>query len=133
MQKIPKLIEKLLEETNNADIRWSTISNKLDPDLDSFIEYSQEYMEILKPLSYNAIYKGGEIFILSFADFHPGRDPRLFDVEYLILLLKSPTGRRLVPLNTKKEHQSELFRLMNSIDMKINDIDGFIDSILDDI
>lgn len=135
--KIIAIIDKVAQDTKSNKIIWERISNALDSYSENkmltfylnkahkeFIE-NETQERIVKEESYYAKYKGGNIYLFGLYDTS-------FNKEVHILAVQRDSNAKLSPLNKTDAYQSNLMRLQYLIEEMLNDVDGFLDTILDD-
>lgn len=127
-----KLIDKLASDTKNNLIQWQRFlainDNKDNNKMIQFfceVLYNEEDEDIKEEVSYYASYKGGLIFVFTLID------PYNYDSKYLLSIQKDKYSKVTV-LNHNFSLKSEIKRLQYLIEEQINDVDDFLDSLLED-
>ena len=135
--KIVSLIDKLAEETKTSKIKWDRIVNIDDSYSDNkmlrlYLNIAEKEFfgniiseKIVKETSYYTKYKGGNVMLLGMYDFFQEKD-------VFMIAVQNDNNAKVSPLNTTDIYQSELMRLQFLIEEQLSDVNGFIDSILDD-
>lgn len=137
--KIKKLIERLIESTKNKEIKWDRLFDILDEKnyshtnqlLNKFLfNVRKEFEENIDTyrIDYSESFvteqQKGYIFIFTFKDYE-------FEDQYKCISVQSSLSSNVVLLNNSKQYQAEIKRLVFLIEEEINNVDGFIDSLLD--
>jgi len=133
MSKVLNFIEKLILRTDKNEIIW-TMFEKVEqaPKIKDIYEYYTEDAYNIPGASYVTHYKDGTIVLLGLTFENSHKVLKKHDVEHLLLCLQSKPDTKMSELNTLKEYQTELFRLLNMIDRQVNEVDEFIEDFLTD-
>ncbi|RJX39588.1 hypothetical protein D3P09_09235 [Paenibacillus pinisoli] len=137
MSNVSEMVNKLINSTDKGTLKWRHISNiiKLDEELDKYVTKnknnilltSSEYVVNEKKTFYSE-YKDSFFFFFTKIEggglFPSGK-------EFFIIATKIKNGK-VFELNNVKEHQSDLYRLLNLIERQTNRVDELINDFLQD-